>query len=200
MHQNVENQVLDTIKKSRRSKIFFVENFLITANAKSVNKALERLVAKGEIIRVAQGIYTRPKKNKVLGNVAPTMEEIAVAIANRDKARIVPTGTYALNRLGLSTQVPLNAVYLTDGAPRKIMIGRRTLQLKKTTPKNLAAKGEISGLVIQGLKVIGKDKVEPHEESKIIELLKREKKQHLEHDIALAPEWIRKIMRKALEE
>lgn len=199
MTTTVEIKVLNTIKKAKRGTIFFVESLLHAGNAKAVNKALERLVAKGEIVRVAPGIYVRPKQSKLLGAITPAVEEIAAAIAGRDKARIVATGIFALNALGLSTQVPLNAVYLTDGAARKIYIGRRSILLKKTTPKNLAAIGQISKLVIQALKTIGNGKVESHEEKRILELLKKEKRKHLEHDIALAPEWIRKIMRKALD-
>ena len=199
MAETIEIQVLNAIKQAQRGTIFFVESFLFAGNAKAVNKALERLVAKGEIIRVAQGIYIRPKQSTLLGNITPSEEEIAEAIARRDKARIVPTGIFALNALGLSTQVPLNAVYLTDGTARKIQIGRRSILLKKTSPKNLAAIGNISKLVIQALKSIGKDKVEPDEEKKILALLKKEKRKNLEQDIALAPEWIRKIMRKALK-
>lgn len=198
MKTTVETKVLNEIKNAKRGTVFFVESLLHLANAKAVNKALERLAAKGEIVRAATGIYVRPKQSKLLGNLTPTVEEIAEAIAKRDKARIVPTGIFALNALGLSTQVPLNVVYLTDGAARKILIGRRSILFKKTTPKNLAAIGKISSLVIQALKAIGKDKVEPHEEKRILDLLKKEKQIHLEHDIALAPEWIRKTMRKAL--
>jgi hypothetical protein len=199
MGDTVETQVLKRIKSEKRGTIFFVENFLFSGNAKAVNKALERLVDKNELTRVAAGIYTRPKKSKLLGFVTPTVEEIAIAIASRDKARIVPTGSYALNALGLSTQVPLKAVYLTDGAARKITVGKRTIQFKRTTPKNLSAKGSISKLVIQALKAIGKDKVSIDEEIKILKLLRKEKPEHLKHDILLAPEWIRKIMRRAQE-
>jgi hypothetical protein len=198
MIKTVKMQVLDAIKQAKRGEIFFVESLLFAGNAKAVSKALERLVAKGEIVRVTTGIYTRPKQSKLLGNITPSVEEIVKAIANRDKARIVPTGIFALNALGLSTQVPLNVVYLTDGAARKIQIGNRKILFKKTAPKNLAAIGYISKLVIQALRTIGKDKVEPAEEKRILELLKKEKRKHLEHDIALAPEWIRIIMRKAL--
>lgn len=197
MAGSVENQVFNKIKSDKRGAVFFVENFLFAGNAKAVNKALERLVDKGEITRVASGVYTRPKKSKLIGNITPSVEEIASAIAKRDKARIVPTGSFALNALGLSTQVPLKAVYLTDGAARTVKVGKRTIQFKKTTPKNLSAKGPVSKLVIQALKATGKDKVSPDEERKILELLKKEKPEYLEHDILLAPEWIRKIMRKA---
>ncbi len=199
MTKTVEVKVLTEIKKAKKGTVFFVESLLHIANAKAVSKALERLVAKGEIVRVATGIYVRPKQSKLLGNIIPTVEEIAEAIAKRDKARIVATGIFALNALGLSTQVPLNVVYLTDGAARKIMIGKRSILFKRTTPKNLAAIGQISKLVIQAVKTIGIGKVEPHEEKRILDLLKKERQKHLEHDIALAPEWVRKIMRKALK-
>ena len=197
MSNTVESQLLKKIKSANRGTLFFVESFLFAGNAKAVNKALERLVAKKELVRVSTGIYTRPKKSKLLGFITPTVEEIAIAIASRDKARIVPTGVYALNALGLSTQVPLKAVYLTDGAARIIKVGKRTIQFKRTTPKNLSAKGSISKLVIQALKAIGKDKVSIDEERKILGLLRKEKPEYLEHDILLAPEWIRKIMRSA---
>ena len=88
----------------------------------------------------------------------------------------------------------MNIIYLTDGAARKIKIGKRTITFKKTAPKNLTAIGEISKLVIQALRTIGKDKVTDLEIEKIRYLLKKEKHTHLQQDIRSAPEWIRKIM------
>jgi hypothetical protein len=199
MVKSIENQILEKINRFKKGTIFFTESFLFAGNSKAVSKGLERLVNKNKIVRVGNGIYVKPKHSKLLGNLTPTIDEIADAIAARDKARIVPTGNYALNRLGLSTQMPLNAVYLTDGAPRKIKIGGRSILFKKATPKNLSANGKISSLVIQALKAIGNGNVEPHEENKILKLLKNEKKENIEHDIVLAPEWIRKIMRKSLQ-
>jgi len=199
MIESIENKILAKIKKNRRGRVFFVDDFITVAVAKTVNKTLERLAAKGELTRIARGIYTRPEMSKLLGQpLTPTTEVIAKAIAKRDRARILPTGTYALNMLGLSTQVPMNVVYLTDGAARKIQLGKRSILFKKTTPKNLAVEGELTGLAIQALRVLEKDKVTPQQEQKIIEFLKKEKPEVLARDIALAPEWIRQIMRKAL--
>jgi len=92
----------------------------------------------------------------------------------------------------------MNVVYLTDGAARKIHVGKKTILFKKTAPKNLAAIGEISSLVIQALKVIEKDKVTVEQQQRIVELLKKEDPLRLQHDIRLAPEWIRMIMKAAL--
>jgi len=200
MHISTDDHIVKRIKDYKSQRLFFVDDFIDIANYKAVSKALERLAGKDVLIRVAKGIYARYKEDAVLGVILPTTEQIAKAIAKRDEARIIPTGAYALNALGLSTQIPLNVVYLTDGTPRKIKAGNRTIQFKKTSPKNLAAKGKISSLVIQALKAIGKDKVTEDERKKILELLKREKTTDLEHDIRLAPEWMRKIMKEALSD
>lgn len=198
MIESSEIQILNKIKKAKRGSLFFVEDFLNFGNSKAIAKALERLVDKGEISRVARGIYARLEKDPILGPVKPGAEAIVKAIAKRDKARIVPTGVLALNALGLSTQVPMNVVYLTDGAARRINIGKRRIIFKKASPKNLATIGDISGLAIQALKEIGKDKVTENEERIILEHLKSENKYRLEYDIRLAPEWVRIIMRQAL--
>ena len=195
----LDDKILTKIKKAKRGSLFFTEDFLNFGSAKAVAKTLERLTVKGDISRVARGIYARPARDPLLGELKPSTEAIAEAIRKRDKARIMPTGVLAMNALGLSSQVPMNVVYLTDGAARKIDLGKRKILFKKSSPKNLSAIGEISGLVIQALKEIGKDNVTENEIQLIIKQLEKEVPYRLEHDIRLAPEWIRIIMRKALK-
>ncbi|MBK8489222.1 MAG: hypothetical protein IPL48_15720 [Bacteroidetes bacterium] len=199
MLESTEIQILNRIKKAGRGVLFFTESFIAFGKTEAVKKALQRLTNAGEIERVAAGIYVRPRVVGIVGKVTPGIEEIAKAIAKRDKARIVPTGIYALNRLGLSTQVPMNVIYLTDGAARKIKIGKNTITFKKATPKNVATVGEISGLAIQALRTIGKENVTEDEIERIQYLLKKEKPTRLEHDIRLAPAWIREIMKPILK-
>ena len=172
----------------------FAEDFTELGNIESVNRVLSRLKEKGILVRLAFGIYLYPKIDKELGVLYPSVEDIAQAIARRDKARIIPTGITALNKLGLSTQLPLKAVYITDGAARVVKIGKRTITFKKTSPKNLLAKGEISGLAIQALKSIGKNNVEEELLAKVKSMLKKENKENIMHDAKLAPAWINKIL------
>lgn len=199
MLQNLEIQILKKIGKAKGGTLFFNEQFLALGGNEAVRKALERLVKKGKLKRLAQGIYYKPLEDPVIGKLTPGIQSVAHAIAKRDKARILPAGAYAVNRLGLSTQVPLNVVYLTNGAARKVHIGNRIINFKKTAPRNLAAIGEISKLVIQALKAIGQKEVTEEQIERIQKLLKKEKHTHLEHDIRIAPEWIRKIMLPALK-
>ncbi|MEN9943605.1 MAG: hypothetical protein RLZZ91_1606 [Bacteroidota bacterium] len=198
--QSVERQVERSIKSKPLGSLVFPDDYLSFGSSDAVRKALDRLQDKNVLVRVAQGIYVRPKTSKLIGPLIPSAEEVAEAIAKRDKIRTVPTGSYALNALGLSTQVPMNIVLLTDGSPREIKVGKRKIKFKKTTPKNLMARGKISRLVIQAIKEIGIGKLNEAEEKKILVLLLKENEKDLKHDIALAPVWIQKIMKKALQD
>lgn len=198
--QSIEKQIERSIKSKPIGSLVFPDDYLSYGSSDAVRKALDRLQDKTVLVRVAQGIYVRPKISKLIGPLVPSAEEVAEAIAKRDRIRTLPTGSYALNALGLSTQVPMNIVLLTDGSPREIKVGKRKIKFKKTTPKNLMAKGKISRLVIQALKEIGNGKVKEDEEQKILGLLKKEDEKDLKYDTALAPVWIQKIMKKGLDD
>jgi hypothetical protein len=196
----IEHRIAEALKIFHKGSIVFVDDFLDFGSPESVKKSLYRLAEKDVLVRLAHGIYLYPKVDKELGILYPSTEDIAKAIARRDKARIVPTGIHALNKLGLSTQVPLKVVYLTDGAARSIKVGKRTITFKKTTPKNLMTKGEISSLVIQALKTIGRSKVDEKTLRKIRSILKNESQEQIIHDARLSPAWISKILTQAVDE
>lgn len=189
----VENRIAEALKAYPQGSVLFVNDFLDYGNPESVKKALLRLKEKEVLCRLAHGIYLYPKVDKELGILFPSTEEIAKAIARRDKARIIPTGVQALHKLGLSTQVPMKVVYLTDGAARTVKVGKRTITFKKTSPKNLSVRGEISGLAIQALKTIGQNKVDEKTIEKIQAILENENKENIINDAKLSPAWINKI-------
>jgi ribosomal protein S19E (S16A) len=195
---SIQEKIAAQIHALPEGELLLPSDFSDLGSSEAVRLALFRLEKAGIIVRVAQGIYVRPKISKWIGPISPSAEEVAEAIAKRDRIRTVPTGSYALNAVGLSTQVPMNIVFLTDGSPREIKVGKRTIKFKKTTPKNLLAKGKISRLVIQALKEIGNGNVTEDEGKKIFELLKKEDEKDLKHDIALAPVWIQKMIKKGL--
>lgn len=192
---SVEKKIKNKITNKKRGVLLFPGDFSQVGSSEAVRLALHRL-EKGDFIRrVAQGIYVRPEISKYAGEILPSAEHVIKAIAKRDKIRIVPTGTYALHILGLSTQIPTKLVFLTDGSSREIKVGNRSIKLKKVSPKALSAKGKISGLVIQALRTIGKDNLSIEDKKKIKTLISKENPKELQHDIKLAPEWIKKIIK-----
>ncbi len=200
MGESIENQIKKSILNYRHGKIFFPSDFIKFGSSTAVRQALNRLEDKGLLTRLAHGIYLYPKKHKTLGILYPSIEEIAIAISKRDKARIIPTGVYALNKLGLSTQVPLNIVYLTDGTSRSIKIKKRSIKFKKASPKLLSAKNDTNILVIQALKEIGKENIDAKTLKIIKKILSNVEKDLIKHDMKVAPSWIAEIMKTSLNE
>ena len=197
----ISRKIESTIKQTEKGKLVFISDFSGLGNYDTVRKSLQRFVIKGLIVRISKGIYYIPKRDSVLGNLYPTAEEIAKAIAKRDKARIIPTGAYAQHLLGLSTQIPINVVYLTDGSARKIKIGNQTIVFKKTSPKNLSFESYLSSLLIQALKSKKENNITESDKKEIKETIKKSNElEIIKKDIQIAPVWIRKIVLQILSE
>lgn len=121
--QTVKDKIENKILKASRGNLFFAEDFTNYGTPENIRQVLSRLEKENRLVRLAHGIYVKPKIDPLLGTILPTAEHIAIEIAKRDKSRIAPTGVLALNLLGLSTQVPMSAVYLTDGSQRIVKSG-----------------------------------------------------------------------------
>ena len=197
---SVENKIESNIKKQRRGKLIFASDFSSLGSSDAIFKALQRLQKSGLLMRVAHGIYYYPKinKNKYIKSkyVMPSIDEIAYGIAKRDKIRIVPTGVYALNTLGLSTQVPANAVFITDGAPRHITVGKgKGILFKHTSEaRSLAYKSKLLMLIVSALREIGEGKITPQQLEIIKSHFSHITEQEFNTDIQLMPIWVRKIL------
>ncbi len=201
MAESIIKKLNDKINKLPKGKIIFITDFASLGNDVVIRQSLKRLTNQKRLLRLAQGIYYRPKENKLLGTIHPTAEQIAEAIAKRDKARIVPTGSYALYKLGLSTQIPMNVVYLTDGSARKIKVGNQKITLKKTSPKNLAVNHKLSNLIIQGLRELRKENVTAQTVQKIKKIIEKSgESETVKKNIVYAPVWIQKIVLSIIEE
>jgi len=197
---STHSQILHKTRSIPKGKPIFPSDFKGYGSEAAIKMTLLRLVKEGKLDRVAHGIYVVPRMSDKLGKIPPSLEEIAQAIAERDHARIRPSGAYALSRLGLSTQVPLKLVYLTDGAPRHIKVGNRTIKFKIASPRSMAYKGKISGLVVQAFRELGQKGVTNEMIYKVKALLRNEKPETIKEDARLAPHWIARIFYDALEE
>lgn len=200
--QSIEQKIISNISKRGRGKIVFPQDFAAYGTANAVQKAFGRLVSSGKLIRVSQGIYCYPKIDKVLGLgiLHPTFEDIAAAIAKRDKARIVPTGVFALNKLGFSTQLPMNVVYLTDGSSRKVRLHEdRGITFKHTAKKNLAFQNDLAMLITFALREIGEGNLTDVQFVQLKKILTNIPSESIKRDFPLIPAWIRDIIVSAYE-
>lgn len=185
-------EIRNTIERNGPGRLYMVQDFADLNNDGLVTRALSRLENEGMLIRLAQGLYLYPARNKY-GILFPTIEKIAYVIAEKDKARIIPSGLTALNRLGLSTQVATNAVYITDATARELAIGNRKIIFKRAAPRNFAYKSDLFPMVVAAMKELGKDGV-TDEHLKIIKQVigKYGDIDEIRYDYNIAPQWIKK--------
>lgn len=193
---NYDNAVRERILTLERGAIFFPSDFEDIATDTAIRQTLSRMVKRGEIIRVSRGIYCHPRTNPALGLdvIPPSAEDIAQRIAERDKVKIIPTGDQALNQLGLSTQVPGNAVYITNGARKKIDIGKgRNIVFRESNELRIFEfESKIMMLAVSAMRSIGKDKIGSDILTVIREIVGKISPETYNHDIRLAPAWVRK--------
>ena len=191
----VDASIRQLIHGSDPGKVFTPADFLHLGSRAAVDQALSRLVREGAIRRLRRGLYDQPRDHAIFGKLLPDSIRIAQAVADKSQLRIQPSGAYAANLLGLTEQVPLTLTFLTDGPSRTVTVGRQTVMLKHTTPKNMATAGRISGLVIQALRHMKQTHTDVKAISKLSQTLSDSDKLTLRQDAHLAPAWIGKIMR-----
>ena len=163
-----------------------------------VGSTLAELAESGVLFKMAQGIYVKPRKSR-FGLVLPSIEKIVQAIAMRDNAEVLPTGTTALNALGLSTQVPMNYSYLTSGSERTIKLANRQVVLKRGVPKNFCYKTRLIALLTQALRALKQENVGDSELQIIRELINKETdKKNLAKDVDAMPGWMKRIIKPML--
>jgi len=192
MAEILSKEIRNRIKQEGEGKLYVVNDFADLNNDALVTRVLSRLEKENFLIRLSQGIYLYPSRNRY-GIHKPSVDLIAKAIAEKDKARIIPSGLTALNKLGLSTQVPMNALYQTNGTARKIKVGNRNIVFKKGVPRNFAYRSELFSLAVSAMKEIGEKHVTEDVIHHVKSILDKEQdKEIIKHDFQIAPQWIRK--------
>ncbi len=197
-------QPIDTKLKSRiygsgRGSVFTPNDFLDLGGRHAVDKALSRLAAKGTVRRLARGLYEYPREHRELGTLSPDLEKVARALAGKHRIRLQPAGAYATNLLGLSEQVPAKVVFLTDGPSRTVIIGQQEIQLRRTTPRNMAAAGRLSGSLMQAFRHLGKEHITRARMEHLERTLPAKERQQLLKDLPLAPAWMHPLFRELAE-
>ncbi len=194
----VVNAIRERVSSAENGTLFFNNSFP-EFDDEYVGKILSDLAKSGELHHLSRGVYLKTEQTR-FGLVYPPVSVIASAIAERDKAQILPTGATALNLLGLSTQTPMNPVFLTSGSARTITVDGRTITFKRAVPKNFAVKGKKRSLIVQALKYIGENNITDEDRAKISELIRKDADaSNLSEDMKVMPSWIRKFFLDALK-
>jgi hypothetical protein len=194
IENNISQSIANRVKEAKPGAIFFPGDLLEFGSPEAIHTTFSRLVGAEQLIRLAKGIYLKPEIDPELGPLKPSLEDLAKTISERDKVVIRPTGAYALNRLGLSTQVPTRVVFLTSGNPKNIKVGKSTLVFQKTTPKQLSVEQENIFLAIQALIALKDQGEDPAVIRRLTDVLAREKLADIREAAKLSPQRVARIL------
>lgn len=198
---SVADQLLSRMWGSRGS-VWTAKDFLDLASRSAIDQALRRLTADGRIRKVSRGLYDIPRFGKLVGKMAPATDAIANATGRSRGTRVRPSGAVVANNLGLSTQVPVKATYLTDGKETEINLGRRRIKLRRVTSKRLAA-ASLAGGIVEAFQHIGRDQVESLTQAdidRVSNALSYGSVSDLSQAARSAPDWMRPTLNRIISE
>jgi hypothetical protein len=194
--QSIDSLIFNGIVSRGAGHVFTAADFLRLGSRDAVDQALSRQARSGAIRKLARGLYDLPQHDPQLGTLLPSIDAITAALRGRHAVRLQPTGAYAANLLGLSDQVPMRIVFLTDGLARHVRVGNQQIVLKRTTPRNMATAGRTSGLVIQALRYLGQRRVDDEVVNVLRSRLSPDERRQLLRDVQFAPAWVADVMRR----
>jgi hypothetical protein len=189
------DRIIKRAQASGRGSVFTPSDFVDIAGRASVDQSLSRLVKAGRLRRLSRGLYDLPKIHPKLGALAPSPDVVAQALARETGSVVQIAGARAANALGLSTQVPARSTYLTDGPARRVILGKRVIDLRHASPKHLVAPGSAAGTVVQALRHLG-----PPRATEVVDVASQQlsigDKRLLGKTLGQAPAWMRPTLLK----
>jgi len=196
MTQSIDKRIISRIYGKKRGWVFTPIQFLDLGSRAAVDQALSRLVKKGSIRRVIRGIYDYPRYSDLLDQwLSPDLHQVAQVFSQKFGWRIQPSGDTALNLLGLSTQVPSDLVYLSDGPARTYKIGNRQIVFRRTTSKHASVKLSQSALIVQALSALGKERIDDGIVRKLREKIPLSTRKKILKDARVVNGWVYEFIR-----
>lgn len=187
--------------KSQKGAPVPTRDLLELGTRAAVDKALSRLVQQGMIRRVRRGLYEIPRMGKLLKQpVAASPDELVRAWARNNNLRVVPSGAYAANLLGFSTQVPAKIVYYTNGRTQKLELGPYTVKLLNRGPNTMDVRGRVAPLIFQALRHIGSKGATPEVISRLRTTLSKKDKAELQRNLRYAVAWMKPVIERIASE
>jgi hypothetical protein len=199
--QPIEQSIISRVYGRGRGWAFTKTDFVAEFGEGNIHQALSSLAKAGTIRRVCRGVYDYPRYSELLKQtLSPDIDQVAQALARKFNWRILPSGDAALNLLGLSTQVPGRWIYLSDGPGREYEIGKHALVFRKSSLKDVGFKYRESGLVVQALKALGKDRVDDAVIATVRQQLDAKACERMLKDARSSTSWIFQIIKQVCGE
>lgn len=195
---SITNQI-ENIMSENQGKVFSINDFYNLGTKNTIKSILYRLNKENKITRLIEGLYIKPKYSKILKEYSyPDASEIAEKLANKFSWTISPAGDTALNYMGLSTQIPNEYIYISDGPYREYLYRDKKIIFKHTTNRNITSYSKELSILIQAIKALGKDNISKDDIKKLA-IFAKKIKENLKEDTLKLPFWIQEVLQKIQE-
>ncbi|MBP6986008.1 MAG: hypothetical protein KBB83_05390 [Alphaproteobacteria bacterium] len=152
---SITNILTKKISKLSAGSIFCANDFYSLGSKGAIDITFHRLAKAGVIRRLGFGLYDKPLKSPLLGDLTPSVDSIIKAYSKRTGQIITMDPLSAANALNLTTQVPAQMTFLTNGKSHVMQICGLTLKLVHASPKMLAGADTPVAIIIQALRYYG---------------------------------------------
>ena len=206
---DLKSIILDRLA-SRGGQAWTPADFADVGPRTAVDKALQRLVAAGELRRIDRGLYDRPRQNPLTGRAAvPDYRAVIDAIARRDHIRVLIDGLTAANDLGLTTAVPAKIEAFVETRIRPIHLGNQEIRFRTATASRLFWAGRPAMRIVQALHWLKDSLQDPAEHVRLTERLQRlladpehgrAMRADLEAGFSALPIWMQEFIRPLIAE
>jgi hypothetical protein len=196
MTRTITRAIRKKIHAKQRGWVFSPKEFANLGSRAAIDQALSRLQRSGSIRRLARGLYEFPRIHPQIGILSPSPEAVAKAVAAKTHSRLSVSEAKAANLLGLSTQVPAQNVFLTDGPSRTVQVGKQAIVLKHAAPSRMVGAGSEAGIVIQAVRSFGPKAAEEIPVESLSKRLPAKVKSDLKRLASAAPAWSQPVLKK----
>ena len=185
---STRSRVLSYARQQPEGALIRGNELLSFGSRAAVDQALSRLAREGALLRVARGVYARPVEG-AFGARAPSENAIIKAWAAARGEVVAPAPVTAANALGLTTQNPVRAVFVTSGRSRTLNLGGRTIELRHAPGWLVNAPASKAGTIVRAGAWLGPGRAATALAPSVSELDATERTE-LQRAVAGAPTWL----------
>ena len=199
MINNYTNKVKKMIFNHKSGWVFTPIDFVKIGNIATVERVLSRLQEEKKINRIRRGLYYIPESSR-WGEVPPSQTEIVKALSRSMNTNFLLDGANALHKLGLTKQIPMKQIYLTDKQINTISIGKVDIEFRKVSAKKLSGANNRAGIYLSAIEYLGKN--EASQESmklQVANILNKDIAIELEYAAQNRSAWVREVVNDILE-
>lgn len=186
LNNHTQAQITDCISKMEYGRVFSIYDFISYGSYDTVKRTMHRIMRKGMIVRVMNGIYWKP----LPGGSPPDMTEVASAVAKKFNWTITPSRRRCLFLLGLEKTDDDGLSFMSTGPARSYTVLGKTIAFRHTLKKDLEGCSEKSGIVVEALRAVGKNAITPETLTLIRQHLSEDELEMVKKECSKATGWI----------